>query len=100
MLRRGRSVWSIVVGLGALLAVTVPLSLQPAAVHATTKAPFFAHYYIWWDINHWQAKLGSVYPYSAAPLPLPASLASDGCTGTALYTGDTLLDVPPSTLGL
>ena len=33
----------------------------------------FAYYYLWWSTNHWHDKLGSSYPYTASPLPLPAT---------------------------
>lgn len=54
----------------------------------------FAYYYLWWSRRHWQSSLGSQYPYTASPLPLPAQLDQDGCNPTQLYPGVTVTDVP------
>ena len=54
----------------------------------------YAYYYLWWSNNHWHDKLGSSYPYGAAPLPLPATLDGGGCGATSLYQGNQLTDVP------
>jgi hypothetical protein len=56
----------------------------------------YAYYYLWWSANHWRNKLGSNYPYSASPLPLPANTDADGCNAVSNYAGNQLLDVPPS----
>ncbi len=53
----------------------------------------FAFYYLWWDTQHWHARLGPAYPYSAAPAPLPATLSGNGCTVTNNYPGNQLTDV-------
>ncbi len=67
----------------------------------TTAAPvptspnhrMFAFYYLWWDTPHWHARLGPNYPYTASPLPLPATLSGNGCTVTNNYPGNQLTDV-------
>jgi len=54
-------------------------------VHATpgqpavSGKPVYAYYYLWWSTQHWKDKLGSAYPYSTSPLPLPATTDADGC---------------------
>lgn len=53
----------------------------------------FAFYYLWWDTQHWHARLGPSYPYTTSPLPLPATLSGDGCTVTNNYPGNQLTDV-------
>jgi hypothetical protein len=53
----------------------------------------FAFYYLWWDTQHWHARLGPAYPYSAVPAPLPATLSGNGCTVTNNYPGNQLTDV-------
>jgi hypothetical protein len=53
----------------------------------------FAFYYLWWDTQHWHARLGPNYPYSANPLPLPATISGGGCTVTNNYDGNQLTDV-------
>jgi hypothetical protein len=53
-----------------------------------------AYYYLWWSNKHWQDKLGSNYPYSLSPLPLPATLDAGGCNPVSLYLGNQLTDVP------
>jgi hypothetical protein len=53
----------------------------------------FAFYYLWWDTQHWHARLGPSYPYSANPLPLPATLTGDGCTVKNNFSGNQLTDV-------
>ena len=54
----------------------------------------YAYYYLWWDTQHWQTTLGPSYPYGQSPLPLPASLATSGCSPTSLYPGNIETDVP------
>ena len=56
----------------------------------------YAYYYLWWSSNHWQNKLGASYPYTASPLPLPATTDVDGCNAVSNYSGNQLLDVPTS----
>jgi hypothetical protein len=58
------------------------------------KNRMFAFYYLWWDTVHWHARLGPSYPYSAVPLPLPATLSGNGCTTTTTFPGNQLTDVP------
>ena len=62
--------------------------------------PLFAHYYLWWDAQHWRAKLGSAYPTNLPSPPVPAELDGAGCAATSSFPGDTLLDVPAPPLGL
>lgn len=69
-------------------------SSQPAAAAATSGRPVYAYYYLWWSTQHWKDKLGSNYPYSASPLPLPAKTDADGCNAVSNYAGNQLLDVP------
>ena len=52
-----------------------------------------AFYYLWWDTEHWHAKLGPNYPYSAVPAPLPATLSGNGCQVANNYVGNQLTDV-------
>ena len=56
----------------------------------------FAYYYLWWSTKHWHDRLGSSYPYTANPLPLPATLDADGCSPVSLFPGNKLTDVPPT----
>ena len=56
--------------------------------------PVYVYYYLWWSSNHWRNKLGSNYPYSASPLPLPARTDANGCSAVSNYAGNQLLDVP------
>ncbi len=65
----------------------------PPAVPATPNHRMFAFYYLWWDSAHWRARLGPNYPYTANPLPLPATLSGDGCTVTNNFPGNQLTDV-------
>jgi len=72
-------------------------SVEPSAAtspSASSRAPAFAFYYLWWSIKHWHDKLGPDYQYGADPLPLPASLPPDGCPPNNLYAGNELTDVP------
>src|SRR5215207_7548566 len=63
---------------------------------ATSGKPVYVYYYLWWSSQHWKNKLGSNYPYSASPLPLPAKTDADGCNAVTNYASNQLLDVPPS----
>jgi len=56
--------------------------------------PVYVYYYLWWSSNHWRNKLGPNYPYSASPLPLPATTNANGCGAVSNYVGNQLLDVP------
>jgi hypothetical protein len=66
----------------------------PQAAAATGRPRVFAYYYLWWSLNHWRSALGSHYPATATPLPLPAQLDANGCHPRSLYRGNTLTDVP------
>jgi hypothetical protein len=70
------------------------LQQTSAAVGATGQPRVFAYYYLWWSLNHWISALGSSYPTTATPLPLPAQLDANGCHPTSRYSGNTLTDVP------
>ncbi|HKC27416.1 MAG TPA: hypothetical protein VKB75_05345 [Jatrophihabitans sp.] len=73
----------------------IPGRSTPASATTSTSAPrVFAYYYLWWSSAHWKSALGSHYPISANPLPLPATIGPDGCTTHSNYTGNTLTDVP------
>ncbi|HXR41091.1 MAG TPA: hypothetical protein VN738_01720 [Acidothermaceae bacterium] len=65
------------------------------ATATTANSPrVFAYYYLWWSASHWKTSLGSNYPYSASPLPLPATLDANGCHPVSNYVGNQLTDVP------
>ena len=73
-----------------------PTTTHPSKVTPAGAAhPAFAFYYLWWDTVHWHSRLGPNYPYSAQPLPLPATLSGDGCTVVNNYPGNQLTDVAP-----
>lgn len=76
------------------LAAALTGSPNHRAVAATAKPRVFAYYYLWWSADHWHSSLGSHYPYTAKPLPLPATLAANGCNPTSRYAGNSLTDVP------
>lgn len=61
---------------------------------ATQDPKVYAYYYLWWSSNHWRNKLGASYPYTASPLPLPATTDVDGCNAVSNYPDNQLLDVP------
>jgi hypothetical protein len=92
----------------SITAIPNPISSTLEAVTPTQgvasgnnpQVPFFAHYYLWWDDSHWQAKLGPNYSRTASPLALPATLESDGCTATTSNAGDTLIDIPAPNVNL
>jgi hypothetical protein len=65
-----------------------------ATTASTAKPRIFAYYYLWWSLSHWKTKLGSNYPTTASPLPLPATVDASGCNAKTLYAGNTLTDVP------
>ncbi|MDT4944727.1 MAG: hypothetical protein QOH14_1460 [Pseudonocardiales bacterium] len=65
-----------------------------AATGTTAKPRIFAYYYLWWSLDHWKNSLGSQYPTTASPLPLPATLDASGCSPKSLYSGNVLTDVP------
>jgi len=73
---------------------TQPIAPQsPSPSTQSTRHPIFAFYYLWWDTQHWHARLGPNYPYSAVPAPLPATLSGNGCQVTNNYVGNQLTDV-------
>ena len=83
--------------MGIIVALALALggfSNTQAAPRQQTGRPVYAYYYLWWSANHWRNKLGSNYPYSASPLPLPARTDADGCNAVSNYSGNQLLDVP------
>jgi hypothetical protein len=79
-----------------LLASVAAADSRAAASTAapTTHPRIFAYYYLWWSRDHWHTTLGPHYPYSASPLPLPATLGPGGCRPHSRYRGNTLTDVP------
>lgn len=91
---------------------TTRATAHPGSTTSTTRAqgpapggtpnhvPLFAHYYLWWDAQHWRAKLGSAYPVNLSSPPMPAKLDGAGCAATSSFPGNTLLDVPAPPLGL
>ena len=82
--------------LGATL-LGAPANTALGAPAATSPAkPVYAFYYLWWSQMHWHDKLGSAYPYSQSPLPLPATLGADGFNPVSRYAGNHLIDVPTS----
>jgi hypothetical protein len=86
---------SALVGLLLIPAVTGPAGAQPHPAATTAAKPrVFAYYYLWWSASHWKSALGSNYPISATPLPLPATLDASGCGAQSKYAGNTLTDVP------
>jgi hypothetical protein len=74
---------------------TAPQTQTPSKTVRDTNSNhrMYAFYYLWWDTQHWHARLGPNYPYSANPLPLPATLSGNGCTVTNNYDGNQLTDV-------
>ncbi len=73
-----------------------PVPSEPTAppVPPGSGPRIFAYYYLWWSADHWHQALGSSYPLTASPLPLPARLDADGCHPSASYPGATVTDVP------
>jgi hypothetical protein len=86
-----------------IIAITMAFVIASAGytgAHATSKKvttpspKVYAYYYLWWSSQHWHDKLGTNYPYTASPLPLPATTDVDGCNAVTNYPGNQLLDVP------
>src|SRR6266702_1801760 len=73
---------------------TTSAAAGTAATGTTAKPRIFAYYYLWWSLDHWKNSLGSQYPTTASPLPLPATLDASGCSPKTLYSGNVLTDVP------
>lgn len=71
-----------------------PAAAAPATLPTGSGAPMFAFYYLWWSKAHWLSSLGSNYPATSTPLPLPARLDATGCHPVSNYAGNTLTDVP------
>ena len=61
--------------------------------HTSNTKPVFVIYYMWWDHSHWTSHLGTSYPYSQTPNPLPATLDSSSCGAVNKYPGNLLTDV-------
>ena len=84
--------------MGIILTIALTLGgfthVQAGSSPVTTGKPVYAYYYLWWSTQHWREKLGSNYPYSASPLPLPARTDADGCNAVSSYAGNQLIDVP------
>ena len=77
--------------------IQAPLSTATVAATLTSSgaaASAYVHYYLWWTDLHWHDKLGSSYPYSATPLPIPGSTDASGCKQTVRYSGSTIVDIP------
>jgi hypothetical protein len=70
------------------------VTTNPPPAVAGAQHRMFAFYYLWWDTQHWHARLGTAYPYGDSPLPLPATLGASGCDVRSSYPGDQLTDVP------
>src|SRR5689334_19590089 len=91
-----------IINMAVLLIVTTGMSSNAKALpvsseknsQTSAKPEVYAYYYLWWSTQHWKDKLGPNYPYSASPLPLPATTDSDGCNAVSNYVGNQLLDVP------
>jgi hypothetical protein len=84
--------------MGIMTAIALTLggftSVQASPNQVVSGRPVYAYYYLWWSTQHWKDKLGTNYPYTASPLPLPATTDADGCNAVSRYTGNQLLDVP------
>jgi hypothetical protein len=78
----------------ALAVVHSPSHRAGAATTTAAKPRVFAYYYLWWSSDHWKTALGTHYPVAASPLPLPATLAANGCGPVSKYSGNSLTDVP------
>lgn len=83
-----------VIGVAAAVVVSTGDHKVSATTSAAPKTKMFAFYYLWWSKAHWVSTLGSHYPSTASPLPLPARLDATGCNPVTNYTGNTLTDVP------
>ncbi len=70
---------------------TTPLPPPLPSAGGTT---VYLHYYLWWTKRHWQDKLGTAYPYTASPLPLPGLTDASGCNPVVSYPGSTIVDIP------
>jgi len=85
----------IVIAMAFVITAAGYTGAQATSNKVTAPGPkVYAYYYLWWSSNHWQNKLGTSYPYTASPLPLPATTDVDGCNAVSNYSGNQLLDVP------
>jgi hypothetical protein len=90
-----RRIYQITVMLIAFILTLGGYARAEALPQGAAQPPkIYAYYYLWWSVNHWHEKLGPNYPYTASPLPLPATTDADGCTQVSNYAGNQLLDVP------
>ncbi|HLO32226.1 MAG TPA: endo-1,3-alpha-glucanase family glycosylhydrolase [Anaerolineales bacterium] len=85
--------------MGIILALALALegfsNVQATSSEPVTSGkPVYAYYYLWWSTQHWKDKLGANYPYTASPLPLPATTDADGCNAVSKYPGNQLIDIP------
>ena len=67
--------------------------VPPTATPTPLPKPVFVIYYLWWTHQHWLDRLGSQYPFTASPNPLPATLDATGCGATTPYAGNVLTDI-------
>ncbi|HKG54643.1 MAG TPA: endo-1,3-alpha-glucanase family glycosylhydrolase, partial [Anaerolineales bacterium] len=73
--------------------------VEAAPQSVPTRPRVYAYYYLWWSRRHWQDQLGSAYPMTVSPLPLPASTDTNGCAAASRYAGNHLIDVPAQLYG-
>jgi hypothetical protein len=85
-------VFALTIGMYSTVKAT-PTSLNNK-IQTSGTPRVYAYYYLWWSSQHWKNKLGSNYPYTASPLPLPATTDADGCNAVSKYSGNQLIDVP------
>ena len=85
-----------IIGIIIVLALTLEghFQVKAAPQYATPGPRVYAYYYLWWSKRHWQDQLGSNYPFTVSPLPLPASTDTNGCAPVSKYAGNHLIDVP------
>lgn len=92
---------NILIGMLTLILCSAVFLESPRVISAQTNTvskKIFAYYYVWWSNRHWHDKLGTSYPYTATPLPLPATIDSSECTMTNLYSGNQLTDITNPTI--
>jgi glycosyl hydrolase family 71 len=75
-------------------ATSTSTSASPSTSTSATGPHMLAYYYLWWSTAHWHDQLGASFPYTAKPLPLPASLDATGCSPVSLFPGNHLTDTP------
>jgi hypothetical protein len=64
------------------------------AVSTAAKPHMLAYYYLWWSTTHWHDLLGTSFPYTTSPLPLPATVDPTNCSPVSLFSGNHLTDTP------